>query len=75
VGVPAGLLQLNPPLPVWVRATDGNWYKAWAHVLIDYGIEVDLMWIVFFDSGGACWTVRNKDLRAQGNWTIGRDVA
>jgi hypothetical protein len=74
VGVAAGLLQLNPPLPVLARTVDGLWSKGWAHVLIDYGIDADLLWVVFFDAGGACWTVRNKDLRAQANWTIGREV-
>ena len=61
------LLQLNPPLPVETPKGPGL-----AHVLIDYGIEHDLLWVVFIDETGECWTVRNQEVRAQGNWTAGR---
>jgi hypothetical protein len=61
------LLQLNPPLPVETPKGPGL-----AHVLIDYGIEHDLLWVVFIDHTGECWTVRNREVRAVENWTAGR---
>ena len=65
--VPHTLLQLNPPLPVETPKGSGL-----AHVLIDYGIEHDLLWVVFIDHTGECWTVPNKEVRAVENWTAGR---
>ena len=65
------LLQLEPPLPLLVRHNDG-WVKGMAHILIDYGYEFDLCWIVFLDDSRECWTVRNQDVRAQDNITAGR---
>jgi hypothetical protein len=67
----ASLLQLNPAIPVQVFIHD-VWEKAWAHVLIDYGVEADIMWVCFLDEGGGCWTVRNGFVRAAENRTIGR---
>jgi hypothetical protein len=61
------LLQLNPPIPL-----DTPKGKGQAHCLIDYSIEQDLMWVVFLDNNGECWTFRNSDIRAQKNLTIGR---
>lgn len=59
--------QLNPPLPL---ATPKG--KGWAHVVIDYGPEADLLWVVFIDETGECWTFRNQDIRMQPNVTLGR---
>ncbi len=61
------LIQLNPPIPLETPKGKGQ-----AHCLIDYSIEQDLMWVVFLDSNGECWTFRNSDIRAQRNLTIGR---
>lgn len=61
------MLQLNPPLPV--QTPKG---KAWAHVLIDYGPEADLLWVCFQDETGECWTWANQDIRAQENITLRR---
>jgi hypothetical protein len=69
----ATVTQLDPPLPVTVEI-DTIKYKALAHMMIDYGIEHDLMWVVFLDNNGECWTIRNRDLRAQKNETIGRKL-
>lgn len=63
------LLQLNPPIPL--ETPKG---KGFAHVLIDYGPENDLIWVVLQDSG-ECWSWRNQDIRAQNNITIGRKHA
>lgn len=59
--------QLNPPLPVITPRG-----KGWAHLVIDYGIEADLIWVVFLDDNGQCWSYRNSEIRMQKNETIGR---
>jgi len=61
------ILQLNPPLPM--TTTRG---KGLAHFVIDYGVESDLMWVVFLDADGSCWTVPNPDVHLEKNWTMGR---
>ncbi len=61
------LTQLNPPLPMETPKGSGL-----AHFVIDYGAESHLMWVVFMDQGGACWTVPNPEVRMQCNWTLGR---
>jgi len=61
------LLQLNPPIPVLTPKGKGL-----AHVIIDYGAEHDLLWIVFQDESGECWTFSNKEIRGQQNITMGR---
>ena len=61
------LLQLNPPIPV--MSPKG---KGLAHALIDYGAEYDLLWVVFQDETGECWTWSNKEIRGQANVTMGR---
>jgi hypothetical protein len=43
-------------------------------VLIDYGPDYDLMWVVFQDATGECWTFRNSDIRSQENITLGRPI-
>jgi hypothetical protein len=44
----------------------------WAHFVIDYGQESALLWVVFMDTDGACWTVPNHEVRMSFNWTVGR---
>ena len=61
------LIQLNPPLPLETSKGPG-----WAHFLIDYGAESALLWVVFLDADGACWTVPNQEVRMCANWTMGR---
>ena len=61
------LTQLNPPLPLKTPKGDGI-----AHLVIDYGPEHDLLWVVFLDADGACWTVPNQEVRMGANWTMGR---
>ena len=43
-----------------------------AHFVLDYGPETHLMWVVFMDADGACWTVPNPEVRLAANWTMGR---
>lgn len=59
--------QLNPPLPLLTPKG-----TAWAHLVIDYGPEADLLWVCFQDATGQCWTWRNRDVRVQPNVTLGR---
>jgi hypothetical protein len=61
------ILQLNPPLPLETSKGAG-----WAHFVIDYGSEGALLWVVFMDADGACWTVPNPEVRMSYNWTMGR---
>ncbi len=61
------LVQLNPPLPLETPKGSG-----WAHFVIDYGPESHLMWVVFMDADGACWTVANPEIRMASNWTLSR---
>jgi hypothetical protein len=64
------LLQLDPPLPV-----DTPKGKGLAHVLIDYGVDYDLLFVVFIDETGECWTFRNPEIRGVENLTMGRKHA
>lgn len=61
------ILQLNPPLPVTTPKGPGM-----AHMVIDYGLEHNLFWVVFIDATGECWTYTNPEIRAQKNITLGR---
>lgn len=61
------MLQLNPALPMKTPKGSG-----WAHFVIDYSQEHDLMWVVFLDSTGECWTFSNKDVRMDKNYSLGR---
>ncbi len=61
------MLQLNPPLPLTTPKG-----KGWAHLVIDYGPEADLIWVVFIDESGECWSFRNNEVRIQANATLGR---
>lgn len=61
------ILQLNPPIPLETAKGEG-----WAHFVIDYGPESALLWVVFMDADGACWTVPNAEVRMGWNWTMGR---
>jgi hypothetical protein len=63
------MLQLNPPLPVTTPRGAGL-----AHFCIDYGPESHLMWVVFLDANGECWTVPNPEIRMASNWSLGRRI-
>lgn len=60
------ILQLNPPIPI--KTPNGS---GLAHLVVDYGPEHDLLWVVF-DRSGECWTWNNRDIRADENITFGR---
>lgn len=59
-------IQLNPPL--WLDTPKGI---ALAHFMIDYGVEMDLVWVCFLQNG-EIWCFDNSDVRAAKNITIGR---
>jgi len=61
------ILQLNPTIPIDTPKGEGQ-----ALLVIDYGSEHHLMWVVAIDGTGEIWTFPNPDVRAQTNITIGR---
>lgn len=61
------ILQLNPTIPL--ETPKG---KGFAHFLIDYSQEHNLLWVVFLDENGECWTFQNSEIRIQSNLSIGR---
>ena len=63
------LTQLNPPFPLETPKGRG-----WAHAVIDYSQEHDLLWVVFLNSSGECWSFPNSDVRMVNNLSLGRYV-
>jgi len=61
------IVQINPPLPL-----DTPKGKSWAHFVIDYGMEHDLLWVCFQTETGECWTWNNKDIKIEKNITYNR---
>ena len=59
------ITQLNPPLPLETPKGSGL-----AHFVIDYGPELHLLWVVFLNEGGTCWTVPNPEIRLENNWSL-----
>jgi len=61
------ITQLNPPIPI--ETPKG---KGLAQLVIDYGPEHHLLWVVFQNETGECWTWPNPQVRAETNPTFGR---
>jgi len=61
------MLQLNPQIPV---STPHG--KGLAQVLIDYGPEHDIVWVVFQNDTAEIWCWNNKHVKAQNNITFDR---
>ncbi len=61
------MLQLNPPIPLVTPKG-----KGYAHLVVDYGQEHTLLWIVFIDETGECWAFPNPEVRIQKNISMGR---
>ena len=59
------IIQLTSPLPL--ETPKG---KAFAHFIIDYGMEHDLVWVCFQDDTRECWSWSNKDIKIRKNLTI-----
>jgi hypothetical protein len=64
------IIQLDPPIPLVTPKG-----KGWAHLVIDYSQEHDLLWVVFIDDDGTCWTFNNRVVTIQNNVTMGRQNA
>jgi hypothetical protein len=62
------ITRIDPPIPL--ETPKG---RAFAHFLIDYGTEFDLIWVCFIDATGECWNFRNPEIRLQKNLTFGRE--
>ena len=63
------ILQLSPPIPLTTPKGPG---QAW--ILIDYSQEHNLLWVVADDATGEIWAWPNKDVRAQQNLSIERNL-
>lgn len=61
------MFRLNPPIPL--KTPKG---KGFAHLVIDYSQEHDLLWVVFLNDSGECWTFKNSEIRIQENYSLGR---
>jgi hypothetical protein len=61
------ITQLNPYIPLDTPKGAGQ-----AFLVIDYGQEQNLMWVVAIDATGEIWTFQNQQVRAQKNITMGR---
>ncbi len=63
------MLQLDPPIPMVEHATGR---RCLAIMVIDYGVEHDLLWTVAFDDNGEIWCLNNSNVRMRQNVTLGR---
>ncbi|MEP7184782.1 MAG: hypothetical protein ABI767_02995 [Rhodanobacter sp.] len=61
------MIQLNPPIPMNTPKGEG-----FAHLMLDYGPESDLYWVVMITSTGEIWTYANRYVRGSKNITLGR---
>ena len=61
------IVQLNPPL-----AFDTPKGPGLAVLVIDYGVDMDLLFTVIIDETGEVWTYRSNLLRGVKNITQGR---
>ena len=59
--------QLNPSIPLICPKGKGQ-----AMLVIDPGLEHDLLWVIAIDDTGEIWTFKNSEVRAQKNITMGR---
>lgn len=64
------ILQLNPQLPLLTPKG-----KAYAHFLIDYSQEHDLLWVCFIRDTGECWTFPNQQVRLEANETLSSPIS
>lgn len=62
--------QLNPPLPIQVEDKGSGL----AFAVIDYGPELNLIWVTVIDDSGEIWCAPNPKVRMGNNWTMGRQV-
>lgn len=60
------MFRLDPPIPL-----DTPKGKGWAHLVLDYSQEHDLLWVVFLDASGECWSFPNHQIRMRRNMSLG----
>lgn len=60
------ILQLNPAITLYTPRGEGR-----AVLVIDYGPDDDLLWVVFLKSSRACFAFRNSEVRAVENLSLG----
>lgn len=60
------MLQLHTPIPVDTPKGPG-----FAHLIIDYGQEHNLLFVCFVNETGECWTFPTKEIRLEKNLTMG----
>lgn len=61
------IVQLNPTIPLITPKG-----KGFAYLVIDYSQDHDLMWVVFINESGECWTFKNSEVRIVDNLSLGR---
>lgn len=61
------MIRIDPPLPL--ETPKG---KGLAYFVIDYGIDHDLLWVVFLNENRECWTFKNSEIKIVENFSIGR---
>lgn len=61
------MLQLNPPIPLGCPKGDGL-----CHLVIDYGPEHHLIFVIAIDATGEIWAFPNPEVRFLKNVTMGR---
>lgn len=57
--------RIDPSLPLDTPKGKGS-----AHFLIDYSEEHHLLWVVFLDEDGSCWTFSNPEVQLRPNETM-----
>jgi hypothetical protein len=62
------MIRLDPPLPLVHE--DGR--KMMAHLVIDYGVDFDLVWVCIMDDTREVWCWPNPKVRGRKNETMGR---
>ena len=62
------ITRIDPPIPLYTTKGPGL-----AHFIKDEGYENSLIWIVFLDETSEIWCFSNEDVRAQENYTHGRN--
>lgn len=58
--------QLHTPIPLDTPRGPG-----WAHAVIDYGQEHELLWVIFLDESGENWIYGQRQVRLRPNITMG----
>jgi len=62
------VVRIDPPMPLMTPKG-----RAIAHWMIWSGPENDILWVVFQDDTGECWTWENAEIRSRRNRTLRRE--